>query len=309
MALTIIEAAKKNTGDVISGAVVEIFARSSDILRVMPFEDIEGNALKYNQESALPGIGFRGVNEGFSESTGVLNPVVEPLVIGGGDLDVDRFILKTMGEGQRSSQEAMKIKALAQKWDQVFIKGDSEVNQKEFDGIQKRVTGPQLIDAGATSGGDALSLGKLDELIDAVDAPNALLMTQAMRRRLTAASRDESVGGHINYEQDMFGRRLTLYSGLPILIADPNGQVFSTLAFNEANPGGGASVGTSIYALSVGEMMLSGIQNGGIEARDLGELEAKPTLRTRVEWFTGVSVWHPRAVSRLQGIKDAAVVV
>jgi len=66
MALTLVEAAKINPGDVLKSAIIEQYARTSDILRVLPFEDIQGNAVKYNQESALPGVGFRGVNEGYT---------------------------------------------------------------------------------------------------------------------------------------------------------------------------------------------------------------------------------------------------
>ena len=67
MALTIIEAAKLNPSDAVRSAIVEMYARNSDILRVLPFETIAGNALKYSREDILPGVGFRGVNEGFTE--------------------------------------------------------------------------------------------------------------------------------------------------------------------------------------------------------------------------------------------------
>lgn len=307
MALTLLEAAKRNSGNVLRSTVIEIYAMSSDLLRVLPFEGIEGNALKYNQEETLPGIGFRGVNEGYAESTGVINPVMEPLVIAGGDLDVDKFIVKTMGADQRSTQEAMKIKALAHRWTNTFIKGDSTANAKEFDGLQVRLVGNQLIPAGNSSGGNPLSLNKLDELIDAVDEPTHLFMSKAMRRLLTSAARNPAVGGHINYTVDEFGRRVVTYADLPILIADANTSAYNVLGFNEANPGGGSNVGTSIYCMSMREQMLTGIQNGDIDVEDLGELDSKPTYRTRVEWYNGISVWHPRAAARLWGISNAAI--
>ena len=308
MPVTLIEAAKINSGDVVRSSIIEIYAQSSDILRVLPFEDIQGNALRYHQEDTLPGIGFRGVNEGYDESPGVINPVTEPLVIAGGDLDVDRFITRTMGQNVRASHVAMKVKALAHKWTNTFIKGDSETNIKEFDGLQVRLGGDQLIDAGATAGGDALSLAKLDELIDAVDEPTHLLMSKAMRRRLSQAARDTTVSGFITWQQDEFGRMQMFYGELPILIADPTASAFKVLAFDEANPGGGASVGTSIYCLSLQANWLSGIQNGAPEVMDLGQLDSKPTERTRVEWFSGIALFHPRSAARLRGIKDAAVV-
>ena len=308
MALTLIEAAKLHSGDDMRSAVIELFARSSDLLRVLPFETIQGNALKYNQEETLPGIGFRGVNQAYTPSTGILNPVTEPLVIAGGDLDVDVFIIDTMGGDQRSVQEAMKVKALSHTWTAKFIKGDSVSTSKEFDGLQVRLTGNQLIGNGSTSGGDALSLAKLDELIDAVSEPTHLLMNKTMRRLLTVAARTAAVGGDIQYTVDEFGVRIAMYAGLPILILDEDSTGTQILPFTEASPGGG-STGVSIYCVSLGEGKLEGIQSGDMRVQDLGELQTQPQMRTRVEWFVGVTIWHPKAAARLWGVKNAAVVV
>ncbi|RTL05717.1 hypothetical protein EKK58_07440, partial [Candidatus Dependentiae bacterium] len=90
--LTLIEAAKvaQNGGNTYLAGIIELYAQSSDILQALPFTDIQGNALKYNREETLPGVGFRGVNEGYTESTGIINPVTEVLTIAGGDLDVDK---------------------------------------------------------------------------------------------------------------------------------------------------------------------------------------------------------------------------
>lgn len=308
MALTLVEAAKLHSGDVVRQAVIELYAGSSDILMNLPFDNIDGNALKYNREEALPGVGFRGVNEGYTESTGILNPMVEALVIAGGDLDVDKFIIDTMGMDQRSTQEAMKIRALALSWTKKFIKGDSETEPREYDGLQKRITGAQKIAAGSSSGGDALSLAKLDELIDQTLNPTHLIMNKAMRRRLTQAARTTTVGGFITYEKDAFGRTVTIYNDLPILIVDLDEAGTAVLPFTEANPGGGSAASTSIYCVSMGDGMLMGLQNGDIDARDIGELESKPAFRTRVEWYSGVAAYNGRAAARLHGIKDAAVV-
>lgn len=237
----------------------------------------------------------------------MLNPVTEPLVIAGGDLDVDKFIVDTMGEVQRSTQETMKVKALALAWEATFIKGDSSSEPREFDGLQRRVTGNQLLAAGSTSGGDALSLSKLDELIDQVSSPTHLLMSKAMRRRLTQAARSTAIGGFIQWTEDAFGRQIALYGDLPIVTVENDNNDMPILGFDEACPGGGAT-GTSIYCVSLGDGMLTGIQSGPIDARDLDELEQKPAFRTRVEWYSGIAVFNGKAAARLWGIKDAAIV-
>lgn len=304
MALTLIEAAKLHTGDVVRQAIIEMYAMNSDILRVLPFTDITGNALRYNREDKLPGVGFRGVNEGFTESVGILNPLTETLSIAGGDLDVDKFIVDTMGADQRSVQESMKVKALSHRWGKAFVKGSSLIDPREFDGLQGRCVGRQLVE-NADAGG-ALSLSKLDELIDMVDNPTHLIMNKTMRRLLTAAGRNTGVGGYITHELDEFGRKISMYADLPILVLDEDEEGEQIMPFNEAAKSGGSTF-TSIYCTSFMEGMLTGIQNDTIQARDIGELESKPAYRTRVEWYAGFGIWHGKAAARLRGVSNGAV--
>lgn len=306
MAMTLIEAAKSSPNPVQSG-IIELYAQNSDILRTLPFNNISGNALRYNREETLPGVGFRGVNEAYSEDVGVINPVTEPLVIAGGDLDVDKFILTTMGAEQRSVREAMKVKALAHRWTKAFLKGDNATEPREFDGLQIRLTGSQKIAAGSTANGSALSLAKLDELIDAVDNPTHLIMNRTMRRRLSAAARLYTVGGFLTYGLDEFGRQVASYNGLPILVVDQDSTGTDILAFDEAASSGTATA-TSIYCVSFGDGMFSGIQSGGVMVTDLGELDTKPVVRTRVEWYSGIALFHAKAAARLWTIGDLAVV-
>jgi len=307
MALTLFEASKLNEGDVVRSGVIEMFARSSELLRVMPFVDIPGGSYSYTQEGTLPGVAFRGINEAYTESAGVVVPNVEVLRIAGGDLDVDRALIKMHGAGIRTTHERMKIKALSLYLGKKFIKGDSLTNPKEFDGLQNRITGSQLIAAGNTSGGDALSLLKLDELIDAVDFPTHLIMSKAMVRLLTAAARTYTVGGFITYDKDEFGRKITKYNDIPILVLDHDDTGARVLDFNEVNPGGGSSVGTSIYCVNFSEGYCQGLQNGVMEVDDLGQLNSKPVWRTRVDWLVGFATLHGRGAARLWGVKNAAV--
>ena len=306
MALTLIEAAKLNSGDDLRSAIIELYAGSSDILMNLGFTGISGNARKYNREESLPGVGFRGVNEGYTSSTGVLNPITEALVIAGGDLDVDKFIVDTMGQEQRAVHEAMKVRALSLAWTKTFIKGEVASNPKEFDGLQTRIVGDQKIQAGTTANGTALSLAKLDEAQDQTLNPTHWIMSKAMRRRLTTAARTTTVGGYITYEKDAFGRTVTMYNDLPILIVDEDHEGSAILPFTEAATSGTATA-TSIYCVSMADDGLVGLQNGEIDVRDIGELETSPLLRTRVEWYNGIAVFNGRAATRLWSIADAAV--
>lgn len=306
MALTLLEASKLVSGEVKRSAVIEMFAINSDIMRILPWEDIPGDAISYNVEGKLPGVAFRGFNEGFDESTGVINPETERLRIAGGDLDVDRAIVQTRGEGVRSRHESMKVKALSLYITDKIINGDSLVNPREFDGLRVRVGGSQLFTATSNPANNgALSLDQLDSAIDSVDSPTHLIMSKAMRRKLSAAAK-ANVGGDIETTVDQFGYQVTMYNGLPILIADYNDVGERIIDFNEAGPAGGA-VSTSIYVVSIGDGYISGIQNGTMEVRDLGEIDAKPVYRTRVDWLVGLTVQHGRAIARVWGITNTAV--
>jgi hypothetical protein len=307
MALTLLEAAKLETGDAYRSGVIELYAGSSAILMNLPFDNIAGNALKYNREAALPGVGFRGVNEAYTPSTGILNPMTEALVIAGGDLDVDKFIIDTMGANQRSTHEAMKIRALSLAWTRKFIKGDTASDPREFDGLQVRVTGAQVISAGTTANGAALSLAILDQAIDQTLNPTHLVMSKAMARKFSAAARSTSVGGYSTYQPDQLGRRAMMYNDLPILALDLDNAGNAILPFTEA-ASSGTDTATSIYVVSLTPDGLQGIQNGSVDVRDLGELQTAPVYRTRIEWYNGIAIYNGRAVTRIKFIGDLAIV-
>lgn len=310
MALTLVEAAKIALGrdEILKATIMELYAMNSDIVAALPFEDITGNAISFNREQALPSVGFRGINEGYAEGTGKVDKVTEALTIAGGDLDVDTFLVKTGGMDQRSTQEAMKVKALSLSLAKTFIKGDIATSPKEFNGLQARLANDQLIVAGNTGNGTPLSLAKLDELIDTVESPTHLLMNKSLRRRLSAAARLTSVGGYITYDLDAFGRRVTKYNELPILIAEKDNTYAEILPFSEVCSSG-TDTGTSVYCLSFLPDGVVGLQNGDMDVRDLGEIQTKPVYRTRVEWYITLAMYRARAAARLWSISDAVVTV
>lgn len=309
MGLTLLEASKLNNGEVKRASVIEMFAENSDLLRAFNWEDVPGGSLSYNVEGALPGVAFRGYNEGFSPSTGVINPSVEVLKIAGGQLDVDKAMIKTRGPGVRASQEAMKVKALSLHIADKIINGDSLNNPREFDGLRKRIVGSQLIPAnlGSPSANSPLSLEALDAAIDEVDGATHLIMSKDMRRKLFKAAR-AGVGGDIQVGEDQFGYRVTTYNDLPILIADYDDNGQRIIDFDEAGPAGG-SASTSIYVVRLGDGYVTGLQNGTMEVTDLGLLNDGVTYRTHVEWLVGMAVMHGRACARVWGITNGSVTV
>lgn len=306
MSLTLLEAAKLKS-DPLQRGVIEVFPRTSAVLERLPFLGVSSDSYKYNQEQTLPGIAFRAVGGSYTESTGVINPVTESLAILGGTSDVDRALVKTQGDinNLRSIHDGLKAKAAALKFTKTFFVGDSETTVTEFDGLQQRLTGDQLIAMGSTSGGDTLTLAKIDELIDAVEGgPDVLFMNKTLRRKVNTLVR--AAGQAIETVSDSFGRQINAYAGVPIGVIEDDNEGTAILGFTEANPGGGSDVGTSIYAVRFGvSEFVCGLQCGELDVIDQGLYSGGVAYRTLIEWICGMAVFHPKSAARLYGVKNA----
>jgi len=306
--LTLQEASKLVDGDLKRQAIIEMFAGSTDLMAALPLMDIPGNSYSYAQEAKLPAVGFRGYNEVYNASAGVINPQSETLRIAGGELDVDTALVKTHGQVVRTRHEAMQVKAMGAKITAAFINGDSS-DGVSFDGLRVRVNGYQLVPANldAPNANGPLSLATLDEANDRVDNPTHILMSKRLRNLLSQASKDRDVGGNLYFSKDDFGKRVGFYNDLPILVTEDDEQGNRIIDFNEAGVAGG-NTNTSLYVVSLGDGKIVGLQNGTMEVKDLGEIDAKPVYRTRVEWLVAMAVMHGKAVSRIWGITNDKIV-
>ncbi|RLD18052.1 MAG: hypothetical protein DRI33_04480, partial [Caldiserica bacterium] len=85
MALTLIESAKLALGrdETLKATVMELYAKASDLMQYLPFQDITGNSLVFNREQTLPSVGFRSLNEAYTEGSGTVDRVTEVLAIAG----------------------------------------------------------------------------------------------------------------------------------------------------------------------------------------------------------------------------------
>jgi hypothetical protein len=310
MGLTMLEAAKSEQNMLRRGLYQELSA--GELSGIIPFVNTAGSGVFYNKTSHLPAVGFRGLNEAAESNYGVINPQSEGYKILADDIDVDTFILNTQGEEARTNQIQMKLEAMRLHLEDMFINGNENKNPREFDGLKRRINigSSQAIDVG---GSGALSLGALDELIDATDAPGGrkiLVMNQRMQRLLTQASRASGIGGFINYEPDEFGRRARFYNEVEIVTTKVNGLSLPIQPFTETD---GRANSTSIYCVALGDNLVTmhqGQARGefGPSIRPLGEVDDASVDRTRFEWYVLMAIYHGRAASRLYGVTNATVV-
>lgn len=315
MALSLSDAAVASQNDLQRG-VIEVFVNNSVILDRIPMLEIEGNAYAYNKEATLPGVEFRAVNAAYTESTGTIVQATESLVILGGDADVDRFIQQTRSNlnDQRAIQTALKVKAAVRKFQDTFFNGDTGVDANSFDGLKKRLTGSQVIDAatnglpvlGSSSADRQTFLDKLDELIAAVPGgPDALYANAAIIQKIMSAMRRENL-----YVESVGTKREPSYQGIPLIDAGKVGTTVGgqTNIIPQNETQGSSNVASSIYAVkwsgSEADNGVGGLTNGGVMVDDLGMIDEKPVYRTRVELFCGVATWGLGA-ARLRGVLNS----
>ena len=306
MALTLAEASKLSN-DVLLQGVVETIVKDSPILQNLPFIEIVGNGLTYNQENTLPDIDFYDVGDAWTESTPTFDQITANLKIMGGDADVDNFLKTTRSNVQdlEAAVIELKAKALQQKLEDTFIYGDSATNPKQFDGLRKLIdttsTSDQVVAMGAT--GATLTLNKLDELIDAVKGgkPDMLLVSRRSRRKINALVR--AGGGLMDTDRDRWGNFVQLWDGIPI---GANDWILDTHVV-----GGSVETGTTggdcstIYAIQFGEGGLCGLTSPGfLQVEPIGSLDTKDASRTRVKWYCSLALFSSVKAAALIGVQD-----
>lgn len=285
MALTLVDA-QVISKDVLQAGIIETIVKESSVLSVLPFQTIEGNAYSYNVEKALPTVAFRGVNEAYTSSEAQFETRSENLVILGGDVELDRFIIQTLSNvnDQMAVQIMEKAKAVANTFSKTFFKGNKATNPKEFDGLDIRIAGTgQEIDAKGKSTEDKQVLEMLNELLDAVrGGADALFLNKRVRRRILAVLQNSN--HYVEQGSDAFGRPVSMYGGVPLLVVE-----------NEI------LADTDIYAVKFGTYThVAGLTNGGVQVRRLGETSAKAVEVTRIEFFCGLAQFNPYSSARLK---------
>src|SRR6476659_7921926 len=150
MPLTLTDAAQLSQDMLVRG-VVETIVEESAVLRYLPFIQIVGNSLRYNQEVSLGSVDFYGVGDTWTESAMTTDEKTAQLAILGGDADVDAFLQQTYSNPNdlRALVIAAKAKALAHTFSDTFFNGDVSADPQSFDGLKTLSAGARTIDKGA----------------------------------------------------------------------------------------------------------------------------------------------------------------
>lgn len=293
MAFTLYDA-QKLTNNVVEQGIIENIIVESRVLEMLPFEELNGVALIYNQEATLSGSSWYAVGDTWSEQALTVTQKQANLSILGGDVDVDSFLEQTFRNPNdiRAEAVAKKAKALAYGFNSAFFNGNTFIDPKTFNGVSQLCTSAQTISLGAN--GAAPTLDNFDALLDLVKPgkPDALMMSKRTRRGLKKLRRQTN--SVLEVDVDMFGRQVEFYDGIPIIV-DEN--------ISDATTVGSATNCSTVYAVQFGyQRGLMGLTNGGIQYSEIGELEQKDATRMRIKWYCGLINYRDQALAQMVGV-------
>lgn len=278
MALTMTLAdSLKLTKDTLQAGVIETLATESKLLAVLPFMTIVGSGYSYNVETKLSDTKFRAVGEVIDAGEASWETRTEALKIMGDEAIIDTFQIATYGNVTElmALEVGLKTKALAHKYEKTFISGDETANVKEFNGIEKRLIAGQKL---PSTGDNFKDLRTLRNAIQG--GPSAYIMNKD-----TLVDFEAEYKEYITYSRNEFGVPVASFGGITIIDVEP-----------EILPDTGV-----VYAVRFGvKEAVCGLTNGGVQVKALGEIDAAPQVKTRIEFFCGMAVFNDKTIAKLE---------
>jgi hypothetical protein len=290
--------------------LIEMFAKSSDVIEALPFIGLGGFVYQgYRQAALQSSMAFRAINAASTSGAGTITPFQESTFVIDHDIPVDRVLVDRGGDRRRAWEEQMAMARLGELMVNTFIKGDNTVTNTVFNGIQKRSSlyGRAFDNALGAAGGAPLSLFQLDNALWNTRKATHIIAPWAMMPRFTQAARTSTLTGFVMQTWDGVGTPKMSYAGKPILFGYEKDLHPAILPFTEVAVGGGAAVTSSIYCVSLGEDGLVGIQNKPMEIRDFGLLQDGITYNTHVSWDVGLVDNNLFCITRLSGVTNALI--
>ena len=301
--VTLAESAKL-TQDMLVAGLIETIVEVNPLYELMPFTEIEGNALAYNRENALGDVQFLGVGGTITaKNPATFTKVTSELTTLIGDAEVNGLIEATRSDrvSQTAVQVASKAKSLGRQYQSSMITGDGTGNS--FSGMLSLVPAGQTIYAG-TNGGQ-LTFELLDQLLDLVKDKDGqvdfLMSSNSMRRKFFSLLR--ALGGAtINDVMTLpSGRTVPVYRGVPWFVNDfiPTNQV----------RGSSGAVCTSIFAGTFddgsnkyGIAGLTAKGAAGLRVEEVGVKENADERITRVKMYCGFANFSQLGLACLAGL-------
>lgn len=304
--VTLAESAKLTQDQLVAG-LIESIVEVNPLYEMMPFTEIEGNALAYNRENALGDVQFLGVGGTITaKNPATFTKVTSELTTLIGDAEVNGLIEATRSDyvSQTGIQVASKAKSLGRQYQQTMITGDGTADS--FEGMLSLVAAGQTItanDGGAGNGG-VLTFELLDELLDKVKDKDGqvdfIMSTFAMRRKYFALLRALGGAGINDTIKLPSGREIPVYRGVPWFVNDfiPSNLTQGTSNNTTAIFAGTFDDGSNKYGVAG----LTAKGAAGLRIEDVGVKEDADERITRVKMYCGFANFSQLGLACLKGL-------
>lgn len=319
MAITMVDIARGLKDQVVQGVLLN-WARKSQLMQNIPFEDVNSFVIKTWQNKSVTDAVFRDVGESYSETIDDFTEKFEGVYLLGGQVDIDRA-LKLPGQKELDAH-AENLNLQSERFmfgfTETFINGDRTSNPKGFDGLLKRTTdldndgdtdarikNDSGLDISASSANRQKYLDQLHEAFFNVRDGDPSLIITGKRQFLSlrSAARRE---GLLDTTKDTFDRVIDQFAGVTMMFAGTKGDQSTEIVGNaETNNGGARTGGTasSLYIVKFGMPNLIGLQMGAPERTFDDITDDGVTHRTVFEWPVGLATFDNRSIVRVSGIK------
>jgi hypothetical protein len=302
--VTLAESAKLSQDLLLTG-IIESIVTVNPIYEVLPFMEIDGNALSYNRENVNGDVQFLGVGGTITaKAAATFTQVTSSLTTLLGDAEINGLIEATRSDkqSQTGAQVSSKAKSLARQYQDTMINGDGTSNT--FTGLGALVPAGQKINAGAAAGSN-LSFDILDQLIDTVKDKDGqvdyMMMPSRTRRSLFALLRGLG-GADIGEVMTLpSGRNVPVYRGVPIFVND-------WIATNQTQ-GSSSGICTTVYAGTFddgsGKHGISGLTArgaAGVRVENVGTKETADEKIIRIKFYCGFANFSQLGIAAAPGI-------
>ncbi|MFJ4585319.1 major capsid protein [Streptomyces echinatus] len=287
---TTLAEAKNNAQDDVDVNVIDEFAKSSDILNRMTFDNVVsptgGDTLTYGYRRLITqaDASFRQLNTEYTPAEVTTQRYTVDLVPLGGSFRVDRVIARIgpAASGAVTLNMTQKIKAARAKFADAVINGDTAVDSTGFDGLSKILTGTSTeylplangvaagyvdwtaINDKATALAAQRHIDSWLALLD--DAPDVIY---GNRKTLALFKTIAAWTDQIDKTTDAFGRPVVMYNGIPLVDlkakAGSNADVIGLVTRDPDGAGSGGNIGGlgDLFAVRYGLDGFHGASVGG----------------------------------------------
>lgn len=282
----------------IARGVAKVLNESSQILPLLPVVSNAELVHHFKREVSQGGVTSRSLNSTYAETaSGKVVPAQEKLGIMGAEVLTDVRM-----ERARADEIARRSQAVGRYFDAQFARGQGSTNPLELVGLKTKITGAQLISAGAN--GADLTLDLFHQLIDATDdfgGGKIVWMNRTMFREFKSLV---IAGAGAATVADLTGTVME-YEDVKILTSKKDHVGDEILPFTETQ--GSYTTATSIYCFAPGPTSSenSGVQTimatNSIEVYDKGIVGAQ--YADLIELCAGFAIFQDKAAARLAGVK------